>query len=40
MSPYREDDPVAPINVYGASKAAGDSAVRAENPEHLVLGVS
>ncbi|MEO8704143.1 MAG: dTDP-4-dehydrorhamnose reductase [Kofleriaceae bacterium] len=25
--PYREDDPRAPINVYGASKAAGEVAV-------------
>jgi dTDP-4-dehydrorhamnose reductase len=39
-APYREDDPVAPINVYGASKAAGDSTVRAENPAHLVLRIS
>lgn len=39
-APYREDDPVAPINVYGASKAAGDSNVRAENPTHVVLRVS
>jgi dTDP-4-dehydrorhamnose reductase len=27
--PYREDDPVAPQNVYGASKAAGERAVHA-----------
>ncbi|MBL8627633.1 MAG: dTDP-4-dehydrorhamnose reductase [Myxococcales bacterium] len=27
--PAREDDPVAPANVYGASKAAGERAVRA-----------
>ena len=37
---YREDDPVGPINVYGASKAAGESVVKAENPAHLVLRVS
>jgi dTDP-4-dehydrorhamnose reductase len=27
--PYREDDPIAPINVYGESKAAAEAAVRA-----------
>ncbi|HEY3805821.1 MAG TPA: dTDP-4-dehydrorhamnose reductase [Kofleriaceae bacterium] len=27
--PYREDDAVAPLNVYGASKAAGERAVQA-----------
>ena len=38
--PHREDDPVAPLNVYGASKAAGDAAVAAENPAALLLRVS
>ena len=27
-TPYREDAPIAPINVYGASKAAGEEVVR------------
>ena len=27
--PYREDSPIAPINVYGSSKAAGERAVHA-----------
>ena len=31
---YVEDDPVAPINVYGASKEAGERAVRASCPTH------
>lgn len=26
---YREDDPIAPVNAYGATKAAGERAVRA-----------
>lgn len=38
--PHREDEPAAPISVYGASKAAGDAAVVAANPAHLILRVS
>ena len=37
---HREDEPLAPINVYGASKAAGDAAVAAGNSLHLLLRVS
>jgi dTDP-4-dehydrorhamnose reductase len=40
LGPHCEDDPVAPINAYGASKAAGDRAVAAGNPAHLLLRVS
>jgi dTDP-4-dehydrorhamnose reductase len=36
-SPYVEDDPVAPVNAYGASKAAGEDAVRHGTPEHYIL---
>lgn len=36
-SPYNEDDPVKPINVYGASKAAGEDMVRRECADHLIL---
>lgn len=35
--PYREDDPVHPLGVYGASKEAGEQAVRAGNPRHIIL---
>jgi len=34
---YREDDPVNPVSVYGASKAAGEQAIRALWPAHLIL---
>lgn len=36
-SPYGEDDPVAPLSVYGASKEAGERAVRAANARHVIL---
>lgn len=39
-TPWSEDDPVGPLNVYGASKLAGELAVAAANPRHLVLRVS
>ena len=35
--PYVEEDPVAPLGVYGASKEAGEQAVRTANPRHLIL---
>lgn len=36
-SPYVEEDPVAPLGVYGASKEAGEQAVRTGNPRHVIL---
>ena len=36
-APYRETDPVSPLGVYGRSKAAGESAVRAMIDEHIIL---
>ena len=35
--PYREDDPVHPLGVYGESKEAGDRAVRRALPRHVIL---
>lgn len=35
--PYGEDDPVGPLGVYGASKAAGEMLVRAALPRHYVV---
>lgn len=35
--PYREDDAVAPLGVYGRSKLDGEEAVRASGIEHLIL---
>lgn len=38
--PWREDDPVSPLGVYGASKAAGEQAIRVHLPAHLILRTS
>lgn len=34
---YRPHAPVRPINVYGASKEAGEQAVRTANPRHVIV---
>lgn len=39
-SAYVESDPARPISVYGASKLAGEQAVMAANPRHVVLRTS
>jgi dTDP-4-dehydrorhamnose reductase len=39
-TPYRETDPAWPVNVYGASKLAGEIVVRASLEKHYILRVS
>jgi len=34
---YVESDPVSPLGVYGASKEAGEQAVRSAAPRHVIL---
>ena len=34
---YVETDPIAPTGSYGRSKAAGEAAVRAANPRHVII---
>lgn len=35
--PYQTDDPVAPLGAYGRSKEAGEAAIRAAQPRHVIL---
>jgi len=35
--PYQEEDAPAPLNIYGQSKWAGERALAAANPRHLIL---
>ena len=34
---YTEDDPIAPLGVYGRTKAAGEAMVREVAPRHVIL---
>lgn len=36
-SPYRPEDPIAPLGVYGASKAAGEQKIRAHLGEEALI---
>lgn len=38
--PYREDDPVRPLGVYGRTKADGETAVRENCETHLIIRTS
>ena len=40
QQPWREDAPTGPIGAYGASKLAGEEAVRAITPDHAILRTS
>ena len=39
-APYREEDPVSPVSVYGATKLEGERRVAAANPRHLLVRTS
>jgi len=36
-TPYKEDDPIAPLNAYGQSKWEGEAAIRTTCPQHVIL---
>ncbi|MBR0800498.1 dTDP-4-dehydrorhamnose reductase [Bradyrhizobium jicamae] len=35
--PWREDDPTGPLSIYGASKLAGEVAVKGAGGDHLII---
>ena len=39
-APFRESDPIAPLNTYGWTKARGELAVAAAHPDHVILRAS
>ncbi len=40
MTPWREDDPVAPVNEYGRGKLAGEENIRTAGGRHLIFRTS
>lgn len=40
VTPYLESDPIGPLNVYGASKVAGEHLVRVATDNHLIVRAS
>jgi dTDP-4-dehydrorhamnose reductase len=38
--PYQEGDPIAPLGVYGQSKAQGETAIRSILPNHIIVRTS
>lgn len=39
-APYEEDDPTAPLSVYGKSKLAGEEQIRRHHAKHLIFRTS
>ena len=39
-APWREDDPISPLNEYGRSKLAGEENIRASGCRHLIFRTS
>lgn len=39
-APYLENDPVCPVNVYGAAKEGGEQAIRTSRARHVILRTS